>query len=146
MHQCSYRFLEVCDLLFRLQFGLGNGRSTDHTLISLTENVQSPLDYDRFGRGIFIDLRKAFDTVNHNILLNYGIKGKSLHWLKSYLNEPMQIVSVNGHSSSLCNKTYRVPQGSVLDLLHFLSYLINLLNSSKLLLCFCLLMMPIFIL
>ena len=107
MYQRLYRFLEACELLFNLQFGFRSGHSTDHALVSLTENIKPSLDNNRFGCRVFIDLQKAFDTVNHDILISkeehYGIRGISLHWFKSYLNDSKQFVSVNGHSSSICN-------------------------------------------
>ena len=62
-----------------MQFGFRSGHSTDHALVSLTESIKSSLDNNRVGCGIFIDLQKAFDTVNHDILLkklqHCGIRG-----------------------------------------------------------------------
>ena len=68
-----------------MQCGFRTGHSTDRALISLTETIKASLDKKRFGCGIFIDLQKAFDTVNHDILLkkleHYGIRGTALNWL-----------------------------------------------------------------
>ena len=66
MHKRLSRFLEVCEVLYCMQFGFRTGHSTDHALISLTETIKSSLDNKRFGCGIFIDLQKAFDNNNNN--------------------------------------------------------------------------------
>ena len=103
--------------------------------MSLTEAVRNTPDNKRLGCGIFIDLQKAFDTVNHRILLSklehYGICGCALEWFRSYLSHRKQYVSVNGSNSSLLSITCGVPQGSVLGLLLFLIYIIDLPNASK---------------
>ena len=113
MHQRLFRFLEVCKVLFCMQFGFRTGHSNDHAFTSLTETIKASLDTKRFGCGIFIDLQKAFDTVNHDILLkkleHYGIRGTALNWFKSYLSNRKQFVSINGHSSSLSNISCAVP-------------------------------------
>ena len=64
----SRKFLEICEVLFCRQFGFHKGHSTDLALISLAEAVKSSFDKNNFGCGIFIDLQKVFDTVNHDIL------------------------------------------------------------------------------
>ena len=102
MHERLYNFLELHEILFQMQFGFRNGNSTDHALISLSERIKSTIDSKRVGCGIFIDLQKAFDTVNHNILLqkldHYGIRGSSLQWFESYLTGRLQYVSINNQS------------------------------------------------
>ena len=132
-----YRFLESNNILFQQQYGFRKNNSTAYALIQITEQIKESIDKGKFRCGIFIDLRKAFDTVNHEILLlkleHYGIRGLILQWFKSYLSNRKQYVYLNGSTSSLRNITCGVPQVSVLGPLLFLLYINALPNMSKIL-------------
>ena len=84
------QFLEENKIIYYKQFGFCKNFSTAHAIITFIENVQSALENNKFACGIFIDLEKVFDTVDHNILLSkfnyYGIRGTANDWLKSYLS------------------------------------------------------------
>ena len=96
MHMQLYTFLDDHDILFKNQFGFRKKCSTAHSLIEITEKIKESIDSGKFGCGIFIDLKKAFDTVNHKILLqkleHYGIRGTILKWFVSYLTDRKQYV------------------------------------------------------
>ena len=128
MYKRLYTFLNNNNIIYRLQCG-------SHALTNITEDIRKALDDGNIGYGVFVELQKAFDTVDHQILLaklnHYGIHGVSNDWFKSYLSNRNQYVSINGFDSGLSTISYGVPQGSVLGLLLFLLYINDLNQAMK---------------
>ena len=125
MYDRLYHYL--VKILYAYQFGFQKNKSTYMAIICLMEKLLKALENGEVGIGIFIDFRKAFDTVDHNILLEklqfYGIRGMAHNWLSSYLTEGHQFVEFNQTSSSSLKVQCGVPQGSNLGPLLFLLYI-----------------------
>ena len=98
------RFLDKHDILFDNQYGFRKNHSTNLALMHLYDKLSSEIDQWEYTMGIFIDLSKAFETVNHEILFDklehYDVRGIALKWFKSYLSNRLQFVYFNDHCSS----------------------------------------------
>ena len=117
----------VRGILTNNQYALRKLYSTIMSLINSTEHWLENADNRKLNMTVFMDLTKAFDTVDHKILIDklfkYGIKGKEREWFKSYLSGRKQFCSVNGHRSKTEEVLCVIPQGSCLGPLLFIVYL-----------------------
>ena len=122
--------LELNNLLFDNQFGFLRGRSTIHNITKLTSKISQDLNEKKFVIGVFLDLKKAFDTVSHEILLQklkkLGISGTPLKWFTSYLSNRSQYTEINGHKSTEKAIDIFVLQGSILGPILFLCFINDL--------------------
>ena len=118
MYNHLINFIDKNKILYKYQFGFRKLHSMNHAIISLVEKVNNVLDSGKKLIGVFLDLKKAFDTVYHCILLDklykYGIRGTLWDWFKSYLENRKQCVCYSDISSVTLPITHGVPQGSIL--------------------------------
>ena len=128
--------LEYHKLISPCQFGFQRNKNTEHNLLNIVNFISKALNEGDYCIGIFLDLRKAFDVCDHEILFkklkNKGVIGKSLDWFKSYLSGRRQIVDVNGYKSKQEEIDMSVIQGSILGPILFLVYIDDLPSSSLL--------------
>ena len=116
MYNHLNNFIDANKILYKYQFGFRKSHSTNHAIIPLVEKVNNAMDSGKISIGVFLDLRKAFDTVDHCILLDklykYGIRGTTWNWYKSYLENRKQYVCYSNTLSATMPITHGVPQGT----------------------------------
>ena len=134
IYKRTITFFKSHEILSNSQFGFRENHNTTHALLSLIEKVGHAIDKSSHLIGLFLDYSKAFDTINHDILLkklnHYGVRGKALEWFRSYLSNRKQFVFINGCYSQMENVQCGVPQGSILGPLLFIIYLNDFCRSS----------------
>jgi hypothetical protein len=128
--------LQLNNLLHINQYGFQRNRSTEQNLIQVMNYIGNSLNKGNYFIGIFLDLRKAFDSCSHDILLRklekLGIRGNVLMWFDSYLKNRMQQVDINGTLSSTLEILFGVLQGSNLGPLLFLCYINDIFSATDL--------------
>ena len=135
MYNHLISFIDKENILYKFQFGFRKSHSTNHAIISMVEKVNQALDTGKVLVGVFLDLKKAFDTVDHKILLGklfkYGVRGNILNWFKSYLSNRKQYLNWHGSNSEIETVSCGVPQGSILGPLLFILYVNDLSKVSN---------------
>ena len=130
------QFLNVNNVIYNSQYGFRQNHSTELAVLEMVEKISDALDKKMFSVGLFIDLKKAFDTLNHNILIEklkfYGIRGVASDWLISYLSNRKQFVNFNNVNSDYQTIKCGIPQGSIIGPILFILYINDMCNACKL--------------
>ena len=134
MYRQLKNFLDKNDILFKSQYGFREKHTTQHAVIDIVNIIQNNMDLKLFSCGIFLDLKKAFDTVNPSSLLkklnHYVIRGIINDWFSSYLLGRSQVTEIDSNLSTINKISCGVQQGSVLGPLLFLIYSNDFHNAS----------------
>ena len=128
-------YLRQNNVIHDSQRGFISDKSTTTAVLTLSDHILKSFDKQQYTLGIFLDLAKAFETVDHKILISklyyYGIRGSALRWFEDYLTNRKQFVTYNKIKSSTMSLTYSVPQGSLLAPILFNLYINDIKHSIK---------------
>ena len=126
MCNCLYKYLTDNSILYKNSFGFQEGHSTKHAIVQLVDQIRNRSESKQYTLGVFVDLTKAFYTVNYKILIskseNYAIRGKNLLWFISYLTNQTQFIKYNNLNTSF---------QKILTHFLFIIYLNDLKDASK---------------
>ena len=130
-------FLNKHNIFCESQFGFRANHNTTQAILKCIDTLSCSIDQHLHTIAIFLDFSKAFDTINHDILLvklsHYGVRGKALEWFRNYLSNRKQFVQIDNHNSELRPISCGVPQGSILGPLLFIIYINDFYKSSDVL-------------
>ncbi len=131
-----YNFFQKQKLFYSAQYGFRTEHSTEFAALELVDRLMLEMDKKNTSINIFLDLSKAFDTLNHGILLQilkyYGLTGIALNLMESYITNPKQFVLIDDVKSEMLPMNTGIPQGTILGPLLFIFYINDIANSSDL--------------
>lgn len=130
LHHRLEKYLNSINYIYQRQYGFRRKRNTLTATIDLVTKIRSKIDNKNIALGLFIDLKKAFDTISPVLMIkklkSIGIDGTALKMFESYLQNRFQVVKIDNTESSKCPVTFGIPQGSILGPLLFITYINNI--------------------